>query len=130
MSEWRENSNGNHVYVIDTDDVMTVYERSGEWFGVYDSRFTPGGFKKPEQAMALMEKAVLEDRIDLLIKKNPMPTSWRKTKSGGFHCIRQGYTLTVKEAKNGKWYLVINQTMVRDKWFDTADEAKWQGDRL
>ena len=130
MSEWRENSNGNHVYVIDTDDVMTVYERGGEWFGVYDSCFTPEDFKTAEQAMALMEKAVLGDRLDLLVKKSPTPTGWRKTKSGSFHCIRQGYTLTVKEAKSGKWYLVINQTMVRDKWFDTADEAKWQGDRL
>ena len=34
MSDWRENSNGNFVYVIDTDDVMTVFERVGLWFGV------------------------------------------------------------------------------------------------
>ena len=61
MSEWRENSNGNYVYVIDTDDVMTVYERNGMWFGVYDSQFTEDGFKTPEQAMDFMEKAVLGD---------------------------------------------------------------------
>ncbi len=130
MSEWRENSNGNYVYVLDSDEVMTVYGRNGEWLGVYDSRFTPEGFKTPEHAMTLMEKAVLGDRLDLLSKKNPMPTGWRKTKSGSFHCIRQGNTLTVKEAKSGKWYLVINQTMVQGKWFDTVDEAKRQGDQL
>ena len=129
MSEWLENSNGNYVYVLDSGDVMTVYERNGEWFGVYDNRFTEDGFKKPEQAMALMEKAVLGDRLGLLVKRMPVPTGWRKTKSGGYHCVRRDHTMTVKQAKSGKWYLVINQTMVQGKWFDTADEAKRQGDQ-
>lgn len=129
MSEWRENSNGNYVYVLDTDEVMTVYQRNGEWFGVYDSRFVEDGFETPEQAMVLMEKAVLSDRLDLLVKSTPMPTGWRQTKNGGYHCVRRDRTLTVKQAKSGKWYLVINQTMVQGKWFDTAEEAKRQGDQ-
>jgi hypothetical protein len=129
MSEWRENSNGNHVYVLDTDEVMTVYQRNGDWFGVYDNRFTNEGFNAPEQAMALMEKAVLGDRLDLLVKRTPVPTGWRETKKGGFHCVRRDRTMTVKQAKSGKWYLVINQTMVQGKWFETADEAKRQGDQ-
>lgn len=129
MYEWCENSNGNHFYVIDTDDIMTVYERHGEWFGVYDNRFTPEGFKTPEQAMVLMEKSVLGERLDLLVKKKPMPNGWRETKTGGYHCVRRDHTMTVKQAKTGKWYLVINQTMVQDKWFDTPDEAKRQGDQ-
>ncbi len=79
MSEWFENTNGNHVYVIDTDDFMTVYERHGEWFGVYDNRFTDGGFKTPERAMELMEKAVLGEQLDLLVMRAPMRTSWKKT---------------------------------------------------
>lgn len=130
MSEWRENSNGNYVFVLDTDEVMTVYQRNGQWFGVYDSRFIEEGFKTPEMAMVFMEKAVLYDRLDLLVKRTPtMPTGWRKTKKGGYHCVRRDHTMTVKQAKTGKWYLVINQTMVQDKWFDTADEAKRQGDQ-
>jgi hypothetical protein len=129
MSEWIENSNGNHVYVLDSDEVMTVYERNGEWLGVYDCRFTENGFKTPEQAMALMEKAVLGDRLDLLVKKKPTPSGWRETKAGGYHRVRRDRTMTVKQAKSGKWYLVINQTMVQGKWFDTADEAKRQGDQ-
>ena len=129
MSEWRENSNGNYVYVLDSDDVMTVYERNGEWFGVYDNRFTEDGFADPEPAMALMEKAVLDDRLDLLVKRMPTPTGWRETKKGGYHCVRHDRTMTVKQAKSGKWYLVINQTMVQGKWFETADEAKRQGDQ-
>lgn len=129
MFEWRENSNGNYVYVIDTDDFMTVYLRNGEWFGVYDNRFTEKGFKSPEEAMALMEKAVHGDRLDLLEKMRPMPVGWRETKKGGYHCVRRDRTMTVKQAKSGKWYLVINQSMVQGKWFDTAEEAKRQADQ-
>jgi hypothetical protein len=129
MSEWIENSNGNHVYVIGSDDFMTVYPRNGEWFVVYDSRFIEDGLRTPEQAMAFMEKAVLGDRLDLLMKRVPMPTGWRKTKTGGYHCVRRDRTMTVKQAKSGKWYLAIDQTMVQGKWFDNADEAKRQGDQ-
>lgn len=129
MSEWRENLNGNYVYVIDTDDVMTVYLRNGEWFGVYDNHFTEEGFQSPEEAMALMKKAVLDDQLDLLEKRNPVALGWRHTKSGGYHCVRRDRTMTVKQAKSGKWYLVINQSMVQGKWFDTADDAKREGDQ-
>lgn len=129
MSEWHENSNGNYVYVIDTDDVMTVYLRNGEWRGVYDNHFTEESFQNSEQAMALMEKAVLNDRLDLLEKRNPRPVGWRETKKGGYHCVRRDCTMTVKKAKSGKWFLVINQTMVQGRWFDTSDDAKRQGDQ-
>ena len=129
MSEWRDNSNDNYVYVIDTDDVMTVYLRNGEWHGVYDNHFTEEGFQNPEKAMVLMERAVLDDRLDLLDKRKPMPTGWRKTKTGGYHCVRRDRTMTVKQATSGKWYLVINQTWVQGKWFETAAEAKRQGDQ-
>lgn len=129
MSEWRENSNGNHVYVLDTDKVMTVYQRNGDWFGVYENRFTNDCFNSPELAMALMEKAVLGDRLDLLVNRTPRPTGWRETKKGGYHCVRRDRTMTVKQAKSGKWYLVINQIMVQGKRFETAEEAKRQGDQ-
>jgi hypothetical protein len=130
MSEWRENSNGNYVYVIDSDDLMTVYKRNGKWLGVYDSRFTEDGFKTPEQAMDFMEKAVLGDRLDLLVRRIPTPTGWRLTKNGGYHCIRRDQSMSVKQAKSGKWYLVVNQALVQGRWFDTAEEAKREGDQL
>lgn len=130
MSEWRETSNGNYVYILDSDELMTVYQRNGDWFGVYDNRFTEVGFKNPELAMAEMEKAVLDDRLDLLVKHKSHPTGWRKTKSGGYHCIQRDRTLTVKQATSGKWYLIINKTLIQGKWFDTADEAMYQGDQF
>jgi hypothetical protein len=130
MSDWHENSNGNFVYVIDTDDVMTVFERAGLWFGVYDNRFMEEGLSTPEKAMAFMEMAVLNEQLHLLIKRTPIPTGWRSTKTGGFHCHRNGGTMTVKKARTGMWYLVVNQSMVQGQWFRTAEEAKWQGDQL
>ena len=130
MCEWNENDNGNYVYVIDSDDFMTVYERNGEWFGVYDNRFTDEGFKTAEQAMTVMEKAVLEDRLDILVERNSRPTGWLKTNTGGFQRHRNGGTMTVKQAKSGSWYLVINQIMLKDKWFKTSVAAMSQGDQL
>jgi len=38
--------------------------------------------------------------------------------------------MTVKTATSGKWYLIVNQSIVRDKWFDTEDEAMRLGDHL
>ena len=130
MSDWRENSNGNFVYVIDTDDVMTVFEIAGLWFGVYDNRFIEDGQSTPEKAMAFMEIAVLNEQLHLLVKRTPIPTGWRSTKTGGFHCYRNGGTMTVKQAKSGAWYLLENQTMVQGKWFKTAEEAIREGDQL
>jgi len=80
--------------------------------------------------MELMEKAVLGEQLDLLVMRAPMRTSWRKTKSGGYHCVQHGRTLTVKQAKSGKWYLVINQTIVEGKWFNSAEEAMRSADQL
>jgi hypothetical protein len=129
MSDWFETENGNYVYVLDSDEVMTVFKRNGKWSGVFDSRFTEDGFETAEEAKAFMEKAVVGNRLELLMKQKPFPVGWRKTKSGGYHIVRRDCTMTVKQAKSGKWYLIINQTIVQGKWFDTADEAKRQGDQ-
>ena len=130
MSEWRETSNGNYVYVLGTDDLMTVFKRADLWFGVYDSRFIEDGLSTPEKAMELMEKAVLNEQLHLLVKRTPLPTGWRPTKKGGFHCNRNGGTMTVKQARTGMWYLIVNQSIVQGKWFKTAEEAKRQGDQI
>jgi hypothetical protein len=130
MSEWRENSNGNYVYVLDSDEVMTVYERNGEWFGVYDDQFTEEGFKDPEEAMTLMEKAVLDGNLDLLSRRMPEPKGWRKTQKGGYHRRGHSFVLTVNQAKSKKWYLVVDQTLLKDLWFASAEEAMRHGDLL
>lgn len=130
MSEWRENTNGNHVYVLDSHEVMTVYNRNGEWFGVYDNQFTEEGFSDPQMAMALMERAVLAKEAGLLVRKRPIATGWRQTKSGSYQRVSSDCILTVKQAKSGSWYLMVDQTLFKGRWFDSAEEAKRQGDLL
>ena len=130
MCKWNENDNGNYVYVIDSDDFMTVYKRNGQWFGVYENRFTDVGLKTAEQAMSVMECAVLGGWLEILVERNPRPIGWLKTKSGGFQRYRNGGTMNVKQAKSSAWYLVVNQTMLQGKWFKTAEEAMMQGDQL
>ena len=76
-----------------------------------------------------MEKAVLGDSLDLLVKRKPVPTGWRETEKGGYPCVRSNCAMTIKKAKSGMWYLVINQTLVKGKWFITAEEARRYGDQ-
>jgi glucan-binding YG repeat protein len=80
--------------------------------------------------MTLMERAVLGDCLHLLVKKSPPQTGWRKTKTVGYHCVRRTGMLNVKQAKTGKRYLVVDQTMLADQWFKTAEEAMQRGDQL
>ena len=60
--------------------------------------------------MTLIEKAVLSDRPHFLEKRNPVPTGWQQTKSGGYHYVRRDHTMTVKQAISDKWSLTI-------RWF-------------
>jgi hypothetical protein len=129
MYEWRENSNGNYVYVIDTDDVMTVFNRNGQWVGVHDNHFTEQEYDSPEEAMTIMEEAVLNGRTGLLAYSKPRPTGWRKTKTGGYFYEGKGRTMSVKLGRGGKWYLVMGQTLVAGRWFDSAEDAKREGDQ-
>ena len=71
MSEWIENSNGNHVYVIDTDDLMTGYKRGEEWFGIYDNRFTEDGFVTSGKAMAFKKKPSLLIDLTYWLRESP-----------------------------------------------------------
>jgi len=56
MSEWRENHNGNFVYV-DDGVVTTVFKRSdGEWYGIREGMITEEGFDDPESAMEAIDE--------------------------------------------------------------------------
>ena len=45
MSEWRENSNGNYVYILDSDELMRALEDLGYALGIMSGPKTPG--RKP-----------------------------------------------------------------------------------
>ena len=60
MSEWRENHNGNFVYV-DDGVVTTVFQGSdGEWYGIRDGMITDEGFDDPESAMEAIDEEEVE----------------------------------------------------------------------
>ena len=80
--------------------------------------------------MTFMEAAVLSDRLDLLVKRRPQQTGWRKTKVGSYQCTSSGRMMTVKQADSGKWYVVIDQTLVRGRWFNTSEDAMREADQL
>lgn len=130
MSDWRETNKGNYIYELDSGDVMTVFQRQDKWFGVHDNCFSEEGFADPGKAMTLMELAVLSGQRDLLVRRKSMLPWWQETKSGGYQCVRRDCTLTVKRAKSGSWYLIVDQTVLKGRWFDSAEEAKRQGDLL
>ena len=132
MSEWIENENGNFVYKMGPSDVMTVFKKkSGDgWGGVYDGIFLKGEFDAPEEAMATMEKFVLEGD-DALASKPVQLESWRKTKKGDYFKTTVDGTISVKKASSGKWYVVSSKLgLIENKWFDTAMEAKEKADQL
>ena len=122
MSDWNQNGNGNYVYVIDKDDLMTVFKRKdGEWGGVYDGKFLRGSFDKPEEAQALMEKWVIEGDKSLAA---PAPKlGWRPAKKGGFYKNAGGGLAPVKQAKTGMWYISVDGGLVKGVWLSSAEDA-------
>jgi hypothetical protein len=128
MNEWQENSKGNYVYVIEADDLMSVFKnRDGEWAGAYQNRFTKGTFVSAEKAMRAMEP-ILDGELSML--KPPIERGWLRNKGGsGFHRLTPDGILSVKESKTGKWYATIFGNLLKNHWFDTAQAAKAEVDR-
>ena len=129
MIEWHETRSGSFIHELETGDLMTVFERDGWWSGVHDNCFTEEKFKSPEKAQAVMERAVIDGEQGLLVRHRTRPQGWRETKKGGFHCMRRGGSMTVKKATSGSWYLLVDQSPVKNKWFATPDDAMAEGDR-
>jgi len=123
MTNWTENENGNFVNVIDTDEVMTVFKKTGsdEWSGVYDGKFLKGSYDTPEEAQDALERFVFNGDTQLA---KAYPTGWQASKKGGYYKRSANGIVSVKQAKSGKWYICSNQGLVlKNNWFDTAEEA-------
>jgi hypothetical protein len=122
MSEWRENAKGNFVYVIDTDDIMVVFQRpDGDWAGVYQDRFTKGAFDTAAEAMEAMEP-ILNGDTEMLHQPNP---GWVANKKGsGFHIRIGGGIASVKLAQSGSWYATVDGVILKGQWFPSASKAK------
>lgn len=128
MSDWRENERGNHVYVIDADQVMTVFRRAdGNWAGVYQDEFTKGSFDSAEEAMRAMEP-ILDGDTSMLQRK---VSGWVRNKDGrGYHMRRQGRIASVRRSSSGSWYASVDGRLLDGRWFKTDQEAKHEVERV
>ncbi len=127
MSDWNEKMNGNFV-TIDNGQVTTVFRNNeGHWQGIRDGEITERAFDTPEEAM----EAIDEEEVSFIrMKERVDDTGWRTSKSGGLYRRAYGRMATVRQAKSGKWFVMINGSMITDQWLDTALEATRVADRL
>ena len=128
MSDWRENKKGNHVYVIDTDQVMTVFRRAdGSWAGVYQDEFTKGSFDSAQEAMRTMEP-ILDGDTSMLQRRG---SGWVRNKDGeGHHIRREGRIASVRRSRSGSWYASVDGRLLEGRWFKTDQEAKREAERV
>ena len=132
MSEWNENANGNYIYKISADDIMTVFKKKSRdgWSGVRDGEFLKGSYDTPKEAQKAMEEFVFEFNSDLAapIFQN---TGWRESKKGGYYKVNDNGTTTVKRASSGKWFIISSTNgLIEGHWFDTAKEAMAKADQI
>lgn len=78
--DWRETSNGNHV-LIDGDLAATVYEKDGQWSGIWNGaadgepRLLKAKCETAEETMELMDLAIADGEGSTLFW--PPAGSWR-----------------------------------------------------
>ncbi len=126
MFEWRENHNGNFVYVND-GVVTTVFKSSdGDWYGISDGYITENGFDTPEEAM----EAIDNEEVNFNEFAETRDTGWLAAKKGGFYRENSEGIATVKQAKSSKWYVTINGNIVEGKWLNSMEEAMNLADHL
>lgn len=128
MSDWRENEKGNHVYVIDTDLVMTVFRRAdGDWAGVYQDEFTKGSFGSAEEAMQAMEP-ILDGDTSMLQHR---VSGWVRNKDGeGYHIRCEGRIASVRRSRSGSWYALVDGRLLEGRWFKSDQEARQEAERV
>jgi len=132
MSEWNQNANGNYVYKISADDIMTVFKKkSGNgWGGVRDGEFLKGNYDTPEEAQKAMEEFVFEFK-PTLAAPIPQNTGWKASNKGTYYKVDEDGVTSVKRASSGKWFIVSSTNgIVQDHWFNTAEEAMTKADQL
>ena len=121
MFGWKENNNGNYVYVFGKDDYMTVYktEDTDMWKGIYQDDLLIGSYDTPEEAQEAMERYI-EGNTHLVMKIND---SGRSKKDGNYYQRSRHGITKVKQANSGKWFIAINGVIVKDLWLETEEEA-------
>lgn len=121
MFDWHETNNGNYVCEDEEAIKITVFtDKNGDWRGIRDERITEDRYPSAEEAMKSIEEG---DAEFVKFRPGPRTTDWMPAKKGGYYRHNNGDILTAKQASSGQWYLTVNGSIVRDKWFSTFDEA-------
>ena len=127
MSDWNENGNGNYVLPMD-DGVFTLFkDKSGRWRGIYDGQITKQGFGDADDAMSAVDDHLAGET---LLDMSSLNTGWAKSKKGGYYRRTMRGIGTVKQASSGKWYIVVDGSMVENKWYADRQEAQRYADVL
>ena len=126
MSDWRERTNGNYIY-IDDGIVTTVFKGfDGQWVGIRDGLLSDHGFKTADAAM----EAIDSDQVIFSKKLRPKNTGWRSAKKGSIYRQSSNGIATVKQARSGMWFVNINGVVIEDRWLNTKEEAMNLADHL
>jgi hypothetical protein len=128
MMDWTENNNGNYVAEDEDYEKVTVFiDKRGQWRGIREERITEFGYSTAEEAMSAIDKK----QVDFVkIRAKADTTDWKPAKKGGFYRLRHAQIITVKQARNGSWYISIEGKLVENRWFQSSKEAARCADSL
>jgi hypothetical protein len=128
MFDWDEKGNGNYVCENDESIKITVFtDRNGDWRGIMDERITEDCYATPEEAM----KAIDEGKACFVkFRSGARTTEWMPAKKGGWYRYHLGQILTAKQSSSGQWFITVNGTLVRDRWFPSFEVASRYADSL
>ncbi len=121
MFDWHETRNNTYICEDDESTQITVFtDKNGYWRGIRDQHITEDRYATAEEAMKAIEDGEAE-----FVKFRPGPKTcdWKPSRNGGYYRYAQGAVLTAKQASSGQWYITMNGSIVRDKWFPSFDAA-------
>lgn len=125
MYEWYETHNGNHIRQDDGETMTAFLNKHEKWQVVCDGFITSESYESAYDAM----EAVDDDKAEF-VKLPPRSTPWRETKSGnGWYRRNAGRLYSVKQAKSGNWYILMDGVPVKDQWFESRQDAQGHVDR-
>ena len=128
MFDWRETRNGNFVCEDDDSVTITVFlDKADQWRGIRDEHITALGYPSADAAINAIERG----RVEFLkIRSGASNTDWKPAKKGGYYRYRNGQILATKQSSRGYWYMTVDGSLIRDKWFMSFDAAARYADSL
>ncbi len=121
MFDWHETRNGNYVCEDDNSATITVFiDKKGKWRGIRDEHITENSYPDAEAAKDAIDAGCVNF---VKLKSRSENTDWMQAKKGGYYRRRHGQIVMVKQSLKGDWYITVNGSIIRDKWFKSFDDA-------